>query len=336
MATEQKESAFPVTPWNESELASRPPERPSILKTPASLLEPRKSQPAKTLRFQAQPDRTGAQVKPQPGCSSKADEMLTVDSDSSDGSETSLSRAAPSFSRNANDSNNPKSPSPRPLRSQASSAPDAGSKAKVSSWFPKRMRRYFAALTRDKEDGQGKGKNSQNTNSQATNRQNTNRRSNHPRHRRRTGVATERYTGPQSQDDMRWRVALSRYALLTLLGSLTFVCLVVATLHFAGTSGDALDDKQQAQDDGRRPAAWRALRTSVQSNALPGYEGMIKKGSEAQPEIAAMAATKSMELAPSIGETPVIGRDGEQEEEHASMDDAGTSSVGPVRRKRES
>ncbi|KAK8788087.1 hypothetical protein V5799_022137 [Amblyomma americanum] len=335
MAMEQKESPSPVTdqPWHGSEPVSRPPEHPGILKTPAGLLEPPKPHPEKTLRFQAEPERTEeGQATPQAGCSGMADETWTVNSDSSDSSETSVGSATAPGSQS--DSSSPGRPTSGPLRPRASSAPGTDSKAKVSPWLPKRMRRYFAALTRDKQGNQGKGKSSPNT---ATNGRNRERRSSHPSHRRRTGVAAGRYTGPPSQDDMRWRVALSRYALLTLLGSLTVLCLVIASLLFARAGGDALHDKQQTQDDGvidgRRPAAWRALRTSAQSNALPAHELATKEG-EGEPPLPPRAATEPGELVPSIGETPLIWRDAEQEEERSSIEDTGTSSLVPVRRQR--
>lgn len=255
--------------WSETQSTPPKPTEPAgILKPRPGLFEPPRPRSNKTIRFRTESQHIESS---QTEDASVSNPELPEPSDSSGSS-------SPSSSSNSEDTGG------QTQRSAAQQPPHGGNGAVSSSaadrmlalpsWFTEHVKRFMAAFTaRAEPAGHGRVRSTSSSDRVQTGRDGDfgGRRPGHRRRRR--GGAFERYL-PPSQDDMRWRVALSRYALLTLLGVLTLLFAATAALRVMGGDGrsGSIEEESaavtpEAGEDDERPGR-HALKTSARGGSV--------------------------------------------------------------------
>ncbi|KAL1420671.1 hypothetical protein MTO96_004416 [Rhipicephalus appendiculatus] len=281
---------------------STPSKLAGILKPRPGLFESPKAHPHKTIRFNTESEHidTSQTIQETPVSIAESSDI----SDASTNSESSSSSS--SNSPETGDQTQQPTTQPRPHGAAVSGAADR--MLALPSWFTEHVKRYITTFTTRAERAGRDGNSSDRDQTLRVGDAGGRRPS---RRRRGRSAATERYM-PQSQDDMRWRVALSRYALLTVLGVATLLFLI-ATLHVV--RGDvrsrAVEEHRAAVtletgEDDARPRR-RALKTSARDEtAGPGYELNVK---EADPDASLTTTEESpttYEQPTSAGADPVV------------------------------
>ncbi|KAH8032604.1 hypothetical protein HPB51_026057 [Rhipicephalus microplus] len=229
----------------------RPSKLAGILKPRPGLFEPPKAHPNKTIRFNTESQHVETPPSEQETAVSVAESLDNSDASASSESSSSNSQETGDEAQQA---------TTQPRHHGAADRVLA-----LPSWFTENVKRCITTFTtragpaggdETSSDGDAGGR--------------------RPRRRR---AATERYL-PQSRDDMRWRVALSRYALLTLL-TVAALLLVIAAVHVVRGDARSRAVEQQGDagtlEDDERPRR-RALKTSAREDtAGQGYENNVEE-----------------------------------------------------------
>ncbi|KAK8763704.1 hypothetical protein V5799_033690 [Amblyomma americanum] len=291
---------------SESEAPSPQLERPGILKPPAGLFESRRLQPSKTLRFLTEPQNIEAS-EPVPQAE-RSSEASTLSTELSETSEESASSASSTRAQIASSSHGLEQP-------RRSTDPGGSPKARLSSWFSKNVKPYLAALSRGDQGSQDRDRSGQDSHEdrldaaksdddRASSSHNQDRR----RHRRRgSSAAAAGNPWPPWQDDERWRVALCRYALVSLLGGLSLLLLAAVALRITGTGsdGEGLHKEQQTLDydapEDSRPQ-WRSIGRSDREDVLPDRESTTEEtAADSELSVSTGEATELQEVVSLIG-----------------------------------
>lgn len=291
--------------WCESQSAVPRPAEPAagILKPTPGLFDPPKAQPTKTLRFRSEPQHI------EPPQTERA--SIGNNAELSDNSDASANSASSSSSSSNSDDTGGETQERSATQSRdrggdgAAASGAADRMLSLPSWFSGHVKRYLAAfMTRAEPDGRGRD-GSTSSSDRDRPASDSDAGVNRPSRRRRRRSAAERYN-PPSQDDMRWRVALSRYALLTVLGVVALLFVFAAALHVTRGNAPRLVEQQPAavtldagEDDGwpGRPA----LKTSARDDDVrPDHELTVE-------ETGYDTVLTTTEGAPTTAEPPTSG-----------------------------